>query len=60
MSGVNVYMCDCEMRTRGRALRQITEICTQRTERDKVEKRKEFGFNDHENPLLHIPANIYQ
>ena len=48
------------MRTRGRALQQITEICTQRTERDKVEKRKEFGLNEHENPLLHIPADIYE
>ena len=50
----------CEMRTRSSALRQITEICTQRTERDKVEKRKEFGLNEHENPLLHIPADMYQ
>ena len=50
----------CEMRTRSIALLQIAEICAQRTERDKVEKRKEFGLNEHENPLLDIPADIYQ
>ena len=49
------------MRTRSSALWQITGICAQRTEREKVEKRKElFGLNEHENPLLHIPADIYQ
>eukprot|EP00731_Ephydatia_muelleri_P004710 Em0002g886a len=50
----------CERRTRSSALQQIAEILAQPTERDKVEKRKEFGLNEHENPLLHIPVDMFQ
>ena len=50
----------CERRTRSSALQQIAEILAQPTERDKVEKWKEFGLNEHENPLLHIPADVFQ
>ena len=50
----------CEKRCKCRAVEQMSEIKAQRTEVAKVEKRKEYGLREDDNPLLDIPADIYE
>lgn len=38
----------------------MIEIKAQRTEEEKVGKRKEYGLREDDNPLLDIPADIYE
>ncbi|KAL5510161.1 hypothetical protein EMCRGX_G005656 [Ephydatia muelleri] len=49
----------CEKRCKCRAVEQMSEIKAQRTEDAKVEKRNEYGLREDDNPLLDIPADIY-
>eukprot|EP00731_Ephydatia_muelleri_P001801 Em0001g1801a len=49
----------CEKRCKCRAVEQMSEIKAQRTEDAKIEKRKEYGLREDDNPLLDIPADIY-
>ena len=50
----------CEKRCKSRAVEQMKEIKAQRTEQEKVGKRKEYGLREDDNPLLDIPADIYE
>ena len=49
-----------ELRTKEAALLHIQAVESKTTEQDKVEMRKEVGIREVDNPLLFIPADVYQ
>ncbi|KAL5482287.1 hypothetical protein EMCRGX_G022596 [Ephydatia muelleri] len=50
----------CVKRTKAIALQQITDILAQRTESERVEQRKAVGLREDDNPLLTMPADLYE
>ena len=50
----------CVKRTKAIALQQITGILAQHTESERVEQREAIGLREDDNPLLTMPADLYE
>lgn len=58
----NKGSCDAtgELRTCDEALLQMRKISAQANESQKKAKRTQYGVKEINNPLLHVPADIFQ
>lgn len=50
----------CSMRTKAIAMEQIAQINAQQIQQERMVMRKSFGLREDDNPLLSIPADLYQ